>query len=654
MDLFEREAEKNVREGAPLARRMRPRGLEEFAGQEHIVGKGAILRRAIEADRLSSLIFYGPPGCGKTGLAHIIAATTRARFSQLNAVTAGVADLRSLLGEARDELGMHGSRTILFVDEIHRFNKAQQDALMPDVEDGVVILIGATVHNPYFSVNAPLISRSLVCVFQPLSEEDMMKIARRALSDAGRGLGSIHVRSEPGALEHLVQVADGDARKLLNALELGVMTTKPEPDGTVLLTVAVAGESIQKKAPVYDRDGDAHYDVASAFIKSMRGGDPDAVLYWLARMIAGGEDPRFIARRIAIAAAEDVGNADPMALVVANAALQVCAVVGMPEARIPLAQAAVYVATAPKSNASYVGISRALEDAGNRRTVPVPSYLQDANYPGASELGRGKGYRYPHEFPGHLVRQEYLPEKFRAYYEPTQNGYEKEIAGRLDAWRRVLEQEGREVKACRGEGGCGGGPLGAAKLALRSRMLAGRRALTSKEVVGRSRRIQAHLRELPLYRAAGRVLFYLALAEEVQTGLLVREALRSGVTVLVPVTKWKEGKLLISRLEDLDRDVTAGRLGILEPKEDCVRPWPEGEVDLVVVPGVAFDRTGKRLGFGGGFYDKLLGSIPPGVLKVALAFGLQIVKDVPAGEHDVPVDLLVTEEGIIDPRAAGA
>lgn len=442
MDLFDYAGEQEQQRMAPLAARMRPRTLDEFVGQRHILGEGKLLRRAIEADQLSSLIFYGPPGTGKTTLARVIANTTKSHFTDLNAVTAGVADIRRIVDEAKARLGMYGQRTILFIDEIHRFNKAQQDALLPYVEEGTVILIGATTENPFFEVNAALLSRSQIFPLHPLTEDELRLIAERALSDAERGLGSLNIRIDEDALAHLIRYADGDARRLLNALELAALTTRPGADGVVHITLDVAVESIQRPAVRYDKSGDNHYDTISAFIKSIRGSDPDAALYWLARMLDAGEDPRFIARRLVISAAEDIGNADPQALQVAVAAFHALELVGMPEGRIPLAQAVTYLATAPKSNASYVAINEALRMVREEGHRPVPPHLRDANYKGAAALGHGQGYLYPHDYPGHFVPQRYLPEGVDVvFYRPSENGYEREIGERLSRWR-ARQREG--------------------------------------------------------------------------------------------------------------------------------------------------------------------------------------------------------------------
>ena len=424
---------------AALATRMRPRSFEEFVGQDHILGPGKLLRRTIEAGKIGSVIFYGPPGSGKTSLARVIASVTQSAFVQLSAVTSGVRDIRSIGEAARQSLRAAPlARTILFVDEVHRFNKSQQDVLLPYVEKGVLSLIGTTTQNPFFYINAALVSRSRVFEFRPLSNQEIETLLRRALTDPERGLGQFKVNITKEAIDHLVASSEGDVRRALNALEVAVVSTPPGEDGTVEIGLGAAEDSIQKKAVLYDRDGDAHYDTISAFIKSMRGSDPDAAVYWLAKMLHAGEDPRFIARRIIICAAEDVGNADPQALVLAAAALQAVEFVGMPEAQIPLAQAAIYVATAPKSNSSYTAISKALADVAEERTHAVPEHLRDASYPGAKRLGRGEGYRYPHDYPEHIVEQVYLPRE-AMYYEPSSEGYEKEIARRIENWKQKLK-----------------------------------------------------------------------------------------------------------------------------------------------------------------------------------------------------------------------
>lgn len=426
---------------APLAYRMCPRTLPEFVGQEHILGAGKLLRRAIEADRISSLILYGPPGTGKTALARVIANKTQSNFVWLNAATAKVDDLRTAIAKAKKEKKAYGKKTILFLDELHRFNKLQQDALLPDVEEGNIILIGATVENPFFYVISALVSRSQIFELKPLLKENLKIIVKKAIIEE-RGLKNYRVKMDDDALEHLAKVSDGDARRALSALEIGILTTPPDKKGIIHYTLKVAEESIQKKAIVYDKTGDAHYDTISAFIKSMRGSDPDAALYYLAKMIYAGEDPRFIARRIVICAAEDVGNADPQALVVANAALQVAEFVGMPEAKIPLAQAVTYVATAPKSNAAYLGIEKALKDVEEGRTIPIPEHLKNAPVPEMKKLGRSVGYKYAHNYKGGFVPQEYLKEK-KKYYEPKDIGFEATIKARMDELMKRVERESK-------------------------------------------------------------------------------------------------------------------------------------------------------------------------------------------------------------------
>jgi putative ATPase len=427
MDLFDDRIEE---EKKPLSLRMRPKNLSEFVGQQHILGKGKLLRRAIESDRITSILLYGPPGCGKTALSQVIANTTNSYFTRLNAVTSGVNEVRQFLQQAQDRKKFESKKTILLIEEIHRFNKPQQDALLPDVEEGNVSLIGTTTQNPFFAISSPLLSRSQIFQLNPLTSQDIKTILINALKDKERGLGRYNVKMDKDALEHLIKISDGDARRALNALEIGVLTT-PAKNGKIHFTLKVAEDSIQQKAIVYDKDGDAHYDTISAFIKSMRGSDVDAALYWLAKMIYAGEDPRFIARRILICAAEDVGNADPQALTVATAAFQALEFIGMPEAKIPLAQAVTYIATAPKSNAAYLGIENAMKDVEKEMTKEIPKHLRDAHYPGAKKLGHGIDYKYPHKFKDHFVKQEYLPNKNKSYYKPTNQGYEAEIKKRL-------------------------------------------------------------------------------------------------------------------------------------------------------------------------------------------------------------------------------
>ncbi len=438
-DLFAAEATSTAAAHAPLAERMRPRSLDEYAGQEHILGPGKLLRRAIEADRFSSVVLYGPPGTGKTSLAEIIARTTEARFERLSGVESTVAEMRKVMAAAALRLARDGTRTVLFIDEIHRFNKAQQDVLLPDVERGTVRLIGATTMNPFFYVNSPLVSRSLVFELRPLSSANLRALLDRALTDAERGLGAKKIGLDEEAAAHLAEICDGDARRCLNALELAALTTEPSADGAIRLTRAVIEESIQRKAVVYDAKDDAHYDTISAFIKSIRGSDPDAALYWLAKMLHAGEDIRFIARRLVIAASEDIGLADSRGLLLAVAAQQACEFLGLPEAQIPLAHATVYLATAPKSNTAYAGLRAAQSDLQKGRTLAVPEHLRDKHPKTAGETDPAPSYQYSHDFPDAYVPQAYLPEG-RVFYEPSDRGEEKRIAERLAHWRTLFTQ----------------------------------------------------------------------------------------------------------------------------------------------------------------------------------------------------------------------
>lgn len=441
MDLFEYMREQNREQESPLASRLRPVTLEEVVGQEHIIGRGKLLYRAIKADKLSSIIFYGPPGTGKTTLAKVIANTTSAEFLQINATSAGKKDMEAVVKQAQDNAGMYGKRTILFVDEIHRFNKGQQDYLLPFVEDGTVILIGATTENPYFEVNGALLSRSIIFELHSLTMENIKTLLKRAVEDEERGMGSYHAKLEEAALAFLADMADGDARAALNAVELAILTTDRSEDGLIHITLEVAQECIQKRVVRYDKTGDNHYDTISAFIKSMRGSDPDAAVYYLARMLNAGEDIRFIARRIMICASEDVSNADPQALVVAVSAAQAVERLGMPEARIVLAQAAAYVASAPKSNSAIMAIDEAMQVVQSQKISGIPPHLQDAHYHSAGKLGHGIGYQYAHDFPNHYVKQQYLPDELvgRQFYVPSEQGYEKTIR---EYFRRIGQEEG--------------------------------------------------------------------------------------------------------------------------------------------------------------------------------------------------------------------
>lgn len=441
MDLFDYMRQNSQEKEAPLAARLRPRTLEEVVGQQHIIGRDKLLYRAIKADKISSIIFYGPPGTGKTTLARVIANTTSAQFTQINATVAGKKDMEEVVEAARKLRGMYGKKTILFIDEIHRFNKGQQDYLLPFVEDGTVVLIGATTENPYFEVNGALLSRSIIFELKPLSKEDVKELIHRAVYDSERGMGAYQAVIDEDAADFLADIADGDARHALNAVELGVLTTQRSADGKIHITLETAQECIQKRAVRYDKTGDQHYDTISAFIKSMRGSDPDAAVYYLARMLYAGEDIKFIARRIMICASEDVGNADPQALQVAVAASLAVERIGMPEAQIILAHAASYVACAPKSNAAVMAIGRAMQEVEATGSLPVPPHLQDAHYKGAAKLGHGLDYKYAHDYPNHYVKQQYLPYELtgREFYSPSGNGYEEKIRAHM---RRIRAEEG--------------------------------------------------------------------------------------------------------------------------------------------------------------------------------------------------------------------
>ena len=438
MDLFDYMRANTMEKESPLASRMRPTTLDEVVGQKHIIGKDKLLYRAIKADKLGSVIFYGPPGTGKTTLAKVIAHTTSAAFEQINATVAGKKDMEEIVKNAKDSIGMYGQKTILFVDEIHRFNKSQQDYLLPFVEDGTITLIGATTENPYFEVNNALLSRSRIFELKPLEKQDIRELVMRAVYDTEKGMGTYGADITDEAADFLADVANGDARAALNAVELGILTTDKSDDGKIHITIDVAAECIQKRVVRYDHDGDNHYDTISAFIKSMRGSDPDAAVYYLARMLYAGEDVKFIARRIMICASEDVGNADPNALVVAVSAAQAVERIGMPESQIILSQAAAYVATAPKSNAAYMGIAKAMKTVADTRTMPVPAHLQDRHYKGAEKLGHGLGYKYAHDYPNHYVTQQYLPDGMEGmrFYEPSENGYEKKIREHMEFIKR--------------------------------------------------------------------------------------------------------------------------------------------------------------------------------------------------------------------------
>ncbi len=615
-------------EKEPLAVRMRPTTLDEFVGQEEILGEGKLLRRAILSDRVSSLILFGPPGTGKTTLAYIIANHTQGVFERLNAVTAGVHDLRQILFRARERRRSQNRKTILFVDEIHRFNRAQQDAFMEDVEEGNIILIGATTRNPFFVMSAPLLSRSHIFELKPLSDQDLKKILQRALDDREKGLGAYKTEVTQEALYHIIRSAEGDARRALNSLEVAVLTTKPDSQGFIKIDRTIAEEVTAKKAIRYDRKEDEHYDTISAFIKSVRGSDPDAALYYLAKMLEAGEDPRFIARRLIILASEDIGNADPMGLSIAVSAFQAVDLIGMPEAKIPLAQATTYLACAAKSNASYLALEKALDDVRQGKVLPIPSYLKVGSYKGAKELGRGQGYQYSHDFPKHLSGQNYLAEK-RRYYYPTQEGQEKRLKKRMEELRRLKKALDRKME-----------------MRLKAKEI--REKLSSQEVASRSQRIKEHLLKDPDFQKAEVVALYASFRNEVETFSLIKEAVDLKKKVCLPRTNLATKSLtfhLITGTENL----IPGAFGILEPKKECPEVLPS-KIDLIILPGVAFDKTGGRIGFGGGYYDRFLKQLSPETKKIALAYEFQVFPNqIPCLAKDVKVDKIITEERVLTP-----
>jgi len=628
MDLFDFDKKAKFNGDAPLAVRMRPGTLKEFVGQEHILGKEGILRKAIDNDKITSLMLYGPPGTGKTTLAYIIANVTKSHFDRINAVTSGISEIRGVIKSAEARRDTNNIKTILFIDEIHRFNKAQQDALMPAVENNIVTLIGASTHNPFFSINSPLLSRSRIFQLNPLSDEDIKFIIENALKDKQRGLGKLKIEMTRSASRHIIRCSDGDGRRALNALELGVLLGKPDKDGVIHFTVEMAEEAVGKRQVVYDKDEESHYDTASAFIKSMRGSDPDASLYWLAKMIYAGEDPRFIARRIVICASEDVGNADPQALILANAALQVSEFVGLPEARIILAQAVTYIATAPKSNASYLGIDKALEDVKNNKLKKIPDHLKVGSYPGAKVLGHGQDYKYSHNYNGHHVEQEYVPGVTK-YYNPTEQGYERKIKERLSTFKE-------------------GNANNTSKHTLRQRMIEKRQKTSSNEIATKSEQIKRRLFELDAFKKSKTVMFYVGKEDEVQTKDMVLESMKIGKIVSVPYIRHENREMHASLLKNFDRDLTKGEYGILSPKKESYRPINTSSLDLIVVPGVCFDINGNRIGRGGGYYDRFLKSVSKKTILIGLAFDSQVIKDTPHDEKDVPVDIVITEERVIN------
>ena len=628
MDLFDFDKKAKFNGDAPLAARMRPGTLKEFVGQEHILGKEGILRKAIDNDKITSLMLYGPPGTGKTTLAYIIANVTKSHFDRINAVTSGISEIREVIKSARARKDTNNIKTILFIDEIHRFNKAQQDALMPAVEDNIVTLIGASTHNPFFAINSPLLSRSRIFQLNPLSDEDIKLIIGNTLKDKQRGLGKLKIRIDDNALRHIVKCSDGDGRRALNALELGVLLGKSDKDGVIHFTVEMAEEAVGKRQVMYDKDESAHYDTISAFIKSMRGSDPDASLYWLAKMIYAGEDPKFIARRIVICASEDVGNADPQALILANTALQASEFVGLPEARIILAQAVTYIATAPKSNASYLGIDRALEDVKSKKIKEVPDHLKVGSYPGAKVLGHGQNYKYAHNYNDHYTEQEYAPD-IPEYYNPTEQGYEKKIKERLNA-----------LKA--------GNMNSTSKSMLRKKMIERRQKTSSYEIATESEQIKARLFDMEVFKKSKTVMFYVGKGDEVQTKDIILESMKMGKIVSVPYIENGNREMHASLLRNFDRDLTKGEYGILSPKKESYKPINTSSLDLIIVPGVCFDINGNRIGRGGGYYDRFLKSVSKKTILIGLVFDFQVVSNIPYDKKDIPVHIIVTGKRILN------
>jgi len=628
MDLFDFDKKAKFNGDAPLAARMRPGTLKEFVGQEHILGKEGILRKAIDNDKITSLMLYGPPGTGKTTLAYIIANVTKSHFDRINAVTSGISEIREVIKSARARKDTNNIKTILFIDEIHRFNKAQQDALMPAVEDNIVTLIGASTHNPFFAINSPLLSRSRIFQLNPLSDEDIKLIIGNTLKDKQRGLGKLKIRIDDNALRHIIKCSDGDGRRALNALELGVLLGKSDKDGVIHFTVEMAEEAVGKRQVMYDKDESAHYDTISAFIKSMRGSDPDASLYWLAKMIYAGEDPKFIARRIVICASEDVGNADPQALILANTALQASEFVGLPEARIILAQAVTYIATAPKSNASYLGIDRALEDVKSKKIKEVPDHLKVGSYPGAKVLGHGQNYKYAHNYNDHYTEQEYAPD-IPEYYNPTEQGYEKKIKERLNA-----------LKA--------GNMNSTSKSMLRKKMIERRQKTSSYEIATESEQIKARLFDMEVFKKSKTVMFYVGKGDEVQTKDIILESMKMGKIVSVPYIENGNREMHASLLRNFDRDLTKGEYGILSPKKESYKPINTSSLDLIIVPGVCFDINGNRIGRGGGYYDRFLKSVSKKTILIGLVFDFQVVSNIPYDKKDIPVHIIVTGKRILN------
>lgn len=618
--------EEKLEAGAqPLAVRMRPRTLDDFVGQEKAIGRDTALRRAILADRLSSLVVFGPPGTGKTSLAFIIAAHTRGAFEKINAVTSNVHDIRRIIAGARARKKSLGRKTILFVDEIHRFNRAQQDAFMEDVEEGNIILVGATTHNPFFSLSAPLLSRSRVVEFEPLTDRNIRELISRALDDTENGLGKYRVRLAPPALKHLITQSGQDARRALSNLELAVLTTPPGRDGVISISRAVAETVTGRRIVRYDRREDEHYDHVSAFIKSIRGSDPDAAVYYLARMLEAGEDPRFIARRMVILASEDVGNACPEALPLAVAAAQALEFIGMPEGKITLAQATTFLAAAPKSNAAYMAVRQATADLSEKEVLPVPAHLREAAG-GNGAARRAAGYRNPHDYPDHFVVQDYLSRE-RRYYHPSRQGAEAEIARRLEALRETRNLFRRKAR-------------------IRARLSAARAAMTPENKAALSERISKCLLRDADFQKARVIALYASCRNEVDTGLLMEKTPALGKELCLPRVDRSGREIRFFHVSG-SGDLARGAFGILEPGAACPPVAPE-KIELIVVPGIAFDENGNRIGFGGGYYDRFLPSLRPGTHRIALAYEFQVLREkLPVLPKDVKIGKIITEERVI-------
>jgi len=613
IDLFYKEKEIPI-EKQPLATKMCPKDFNEFYGQEHIIGEDKLLRRAIESDRLTSLIFFGPPGTGKTALAKIIAKKTKSYFVQTNAVTIGINEIRKIIEIAKNKIKISGIRTILLLDEIHHFNKIQQDALLPNLENGNIILIGTTTENPFFYVNQGILSRANIFEFKKHSDENIRKIINRAISDKEYGLGKQKIKISEDAIQYIIKFSEGDARKALNALEIGVITTKPDKNNIINFDIKVAQECIQKKYLLYDKNGDQHYDHISAFIKSVRGSDPDASLYWLVKMLEAGEDPRYIARRLIILSSEDIGNADPQALILTASLLKAIEFVGLPEAKIPLAQVTLYLACAPKSNKSYEALCLAEEEISKTKTQDVPQHLKDPHLDGEL-LGHGKEYLYPHSYKDHFVLQKYLEIK-KTFYNPSNQGFENEIRKNLNNYK---------IKE---------------KKYLREKIKSLRDNLSKEKINQLSEKIQKNLFELKEFKNSNTIMFFVNFGSEVNTLPMIKKALQIGKKIVLPVINKEKKEIFAVEISDIN-NLQPGTFGILEPK-DKTKIILEKNIDLIIVPGIIFDKTGNRIGYGGGYYDKWLKKFDI-KKRIGLAFDFQVLDSIPYTETDQKVYKIITE-----------